>query len=112
MRLEARAILTPHAAEMEKLMGAGRNGYKKRSDACTAQRAAETFQAVVVLKGRQTLIAQPAGEIYRNRTGNVGLATSGSGDVLAGIIAGLAARGAEPRSSRRLGRLPSRARGR
>jgi len=93
--LEARAILTPHAAEMEKLMGAVETAIKEDS-IMTAQRAADTFQAVVVLKGRHTLIAQPAGEIYCNRTGNVGLATSGSGDVLAGIIAGLAARGAEP----------------
>jgi ADP-dependent NAD(P)H-hydrate dehydratase len=93
--LEARAILTPHAAEMEKLMGADETAIKD-DPIMTAQRAADTFQAVVVLKGRHTLIAQPAGEIYCNRTGNVGLATSGSGDVLAGIIAGLAARGAEP----------------
>jgi NAD(P)H-hydrate repair Nnr-like enzyme with NAD(P)H-hydrate dehydratase domain len=51
----------------------------------------------VILKGAVTHIAAPSGETYRNsQAGNVGLATSGSGDALAGIIAGLAARGADP----------------
>jgi NAD(P)H-hydrate repair Nnr-like enzyme with NAD(P)H-hydrate dehydratase domain len=49
----------------------------------------------VALKGRVTFIASPDGTLRENRAGNVGLATSGSGDVLAGVIAGLAARGAE-----------------
>jgi len=47
------------------------------------------------LKGAETHIAGPSGEVYCNRSGNVGLATSGSGDTLSGIIAGLAARGAD-----------------
>jgi NAD(P)H-hydrate repair Nnr-like enzyme with NAD(P)H-hydrate dehydratase domain len=50
---------------------------------------------VVALKGARTVIATPRGERWQHEGGNVGLATSGSGDVLAGIIAGLAARGAE-----------------
>jgi hydroxyethylthiazole kinase-like uncharacterized protein yjeF len=62
----------------------------------TARRAAEKFRAVVTLKGRETLIASPDGQLYVNRAGNVGLATSGSGDVLSGIITGLAARGSNP----------------
>jgi hydroxyethylthiazole kinase-like uncharacterized protein yjeF len=93
--LEGRAILTPHAEEMGKLLGEDESSIES-DPMLAAERAAETFQAVVVLKGRRTLIARPGGEVYSNRTGNVGLATSGSGDVLAGIIAGLAARGAEP----------------
>jgi NAD(P)H-hydrate repair Nnr-like enzyme with NAD(P)H-hydrate dehydratase domain len=53
--------------------------------------------AVVALKGRETLIAAPAsGNVYCNRAGNVGLATSGSGDTLSGVITGLAARGSTP----------------
>jgi NAD(P)H-hydrate repair Nnr-like enzyme with NAD(P)H-hydrate dehydratase domain len=50
---------------------------------------------VVALKGARTIIAAPGGERWQHEGGNIGLATSGSGDVLAGIIAGLAARGAE-----------------
>ena len=67
-----------------------------REPAVTARRAAEQWGVVLTLKGRETFIAAPDGRIYCNTAGNVGLATSGSGDTLAGIIAGLAARGAEP----------------
>jgi NAD(P)H-hydrate repair Nnr-like enzyme with NAD(P)H-hydrate dehydratase domain len=68
----------------------------KRDPTAFARQAAKLFRAVVVLKGAKTCIATPEGEVYINKTGNVGLATSGSGDTLSGIIAGLAARGAEP----------------
>lgn len=61
-----------------------------------ARQAAATYKAVVALKGAQTYIAAPDGEVYRNMQGNVGLATSGSGDALAGIVGGLAARGCSP----------------
>jgi NAD(P)H-hydrate epimerase len=54
---------------------------------------AECFQAVVVLKGRYTLIGTPGGEVLLNTTGNPGMATGGSGDTLAGIVAGLLAQG-------------------
>jgi NAD(P)H-hydrate repair Nnr-like enzyme with NAD(P)H-hydrate dehydratase domain len=59
-----------------------------------ARRAAADWNAVVALKGAVTHIAAPNGERWRHEGGNVGLAISGSGDVLAGIIAGCAARGA------------------
>jgi ADP-dependent NAD(P)H-hydrate dehydratase len=58
--------------------------------------AAKQFGAVVVLKGSTSWIATPDGSLYRYDGGNVGLATSGSGDTLAGIVAGLSARGAPP----------------
>ena len=58
--------------------------------------ACERFGAVVALKGEQTYITSPDGAVYCNRYGTVGLATSGSGDTLAGIIGGLAARGLAP----------------
>lgn len=61
-----------------------------------ALRTAADYQAVVALKGAETLICNSRGDIYCNRTGNVGLATSGSGETLSGIIAGLTARGALP----------------
>ena len=89
--LEGRAVVTPNAHELSEIYGeesAGRGG-------ATARRAAEEFRATFVIKGRETFIASPGGELFVNRAGSVGLATSGSGDVLAGVIAGLVARGAE-----------------
>lgn len=88
-------VLTPHAGEMAGMLGTER-GAITQDPAGMARRASAEWQAVVALKGAETFIAAPGGELYRNRSGNVGLATSGSGDTLAGIIAGLAARGAEP----------------
>jgi hydroxyethylthiazole kinase-like uncharacterized protein yjeF len=88
-------VITPHAGEMAGLLGIDKAEIQA-NPAAIAQQAAEYFQSVVVLKGATTIIARPGGEIYCNNTGNVGLATSGSGDTLSGIIAGLAARGAPP----------------
>lgn len=93
--LEANVIITPHAKEMASMLGIDVKDVE-REPLETARRAARRLNAVVALKGRETFIVAPDGEAYSNRAGNVGLATSGSGDVLAGIIAGLAARGAEP----------------
>ena len=95
-RLGGRAVLTPHAEEMSQITRRAEEEIKGDT-AGAARRAAEEFQAVVALKGRETLIAAPGTEeVYCNHAGNVGLATSGSGDTLAGLIAGLAARGATP----------------
>src|SRR3546814_4393849 len=59
-----------------------------------ARDVAKRFNAVILLKGQESLLAEPSGEIFVHRGGTVGLATGGSGDVLAGIIGGLAAQGA------------------
>jgi ADP-dependent NAD(P)H-hydrate dehydratase len=91
--LGGRAVLTPNADELEKIYG--EEFVSRCGPLEAARRAAEDFGAVVVLKGRETFIASPGGAAYVNRAGSVGLATSGSGDVLAGVIAGLVARGAE-----------------
>lgn len=94
-KVRCKTILTPHAEEMSGMMGESQDAIESNREEY-ARRAARDFRAVVVLKGRETLIASPEGEMYMNRAGNVGLATSGSGDVLSGIIAGLSARGAAP----------------
>ena len=91
----AGAIVTPHATEMVALLGGGEDEVGA-APAASAVDAARRLGVVVALKGATTHIAGPDGACYRNRTGNAGLATSGSGDVLSGIIAGLAARGADP----------------
>lgn len=85
--------LTPHAGEMAMLTGADKDAVQQQPDRM-AREAARRWQAVVALKGRRTHIAAPDGRLWRHDGGNVGLATSGSGDTLAGLIAGLAARGA------------------
>ena len=90
-----RMVLTPHSGEMAALLG-------KSAEAIEADRvghvreAAETFGAVVILKGSSTLLATPDGDLLEYAGGGVGLATGGSGDVLAGVIAGLLARGHSP----------------
>ncbi len=92
-RFEGRVLLTPHAGEMAKLTCASKE--RVLADPSTsALAAARAWNAVVALKGATTWIATPSGPLWRHDGGNIGLATSGSGDTLAGVIAGLAARGA------------------
>ena len=90
---EARVVLTPNIGEM-----AGITGDKATAIEADPRGAALTvardLNAVVALKGAETFIAMPGGEVFRYAEGDVGLATSGSGDVLAGAIVGLIARGA------------------
>jgi NAD(P)H-hydrate repair Nnr-like enzyme with NAD(P)H-hydrate dehydratase domain len=85
-------VVTPNADELEEIYGedAAAEGALK-----AARRAAKEFRSVVVMKGRETFVVEPGGAAFVNRAGSVGLATSGSGDVLAGVISGLVARGAE-----------------
>ncbi|MBQ8703484.1 MAG: NAD(P)H-hydrate dehydratase [Bacteroidales bacterium] len=74
------AIITPHAAEYGRLFG----------DADPAEMA-RRHNLIIVKKAHRTLVYSPDGRIYENRTGNAGMATAGSGDVLTGMILGLAA---------------------
>ena len=90
-----RLVIAPHAGEMAGLMGMQRSDVEA-DPATVAQKAAADFNGVVALKGACTYIASSEGQTAACREGNVGLATSGSGDVLAGVISGLAARGASP----------------
>jgi len=93
--LGGRVVLTPHAGEMASLLGIDKRDVEADPPAA-ARLAAERFGAVVALKGAESWIADPDGALLYYRGGSVGLGTSGSGDTLAGIIAGLAARGAGP----------------
>ena len=89
------AILLPHQGEMARLLECDKD--EVDSDPLAAARlAADRFNAVALIKGRYSFIAAPDGRAFRYQGGGVGLATSGSGDVLAGIVGGLAARGADP----------------
>ncbi|MBA2962603.1 MULTISPECIES: NAD(P)H-hydrate dehydratase [Ramlibacter] len=86
-------LLTPHAGEMAHLTGAGKQAVLA-DPATAAWEAARRWNAVVAVKGAATVLATPDGRCWRHEGGNCGLATSGSGDTLAGAIAGLCARGA------------------
>ncbi len=90
-----RLVITPHPGEMAKLTGMAVTQIKKDPASVALDFAAKTG-AVVVLKGHHTVIASPDGTLYENHPGNAGLARGGSGDVLTGIIAGLAAQGMSP----------------
>ena len=88
-----RLVITPHPGEMAALTGLPKERITADS-VRIAEQVAGHLQCVVVLKGSATVIAQPDGPTYRYEGGGVGLATSGSGDVLAGVLVGLLARGA------------------
>ncbi|MDP9414507.1 MAG: NAD(P)H-hydrate dehydratase [Pseudomonadota bacterium] len=91
-------ILLPHPGEMKRLLDC--DAEEISADPLgAAHRAAERFGAVTVLKGEFSHTVSPDGRAFRFKGGGVGLATSGSGDTLAGIVGGLCARGADPLSA-------------
>ena len=97
-------ILTPHVGEARRLLNPAEykmNDEKSRMEAARA--LAEKYNAVAVLKGAGTLVAWKNTDVYKNTTGNPGMATGGSGDVMAGIIGGLAAQGYSPEDAARIG---------
>lgn len=92
---KAPVILTPHPGEMARLCSlTAREVEENRVE--TARSFAVKYGCVLVLKGANTIIAEPNGEVYFNMTGNPGMSTGGSGDALAGIILSLSAQGLNP----------------
>lgn len=92
---EQPVVMTPHAGEMAHLTGLSKSGVCD-DPLRIARDAASRWNACVTLKGAVTYLAQPDGTAWRFDGGTPGLATSGSGDTLAGLVGGLAARGATP----------------
>ena len=90
---EARVVLTPNVGEMATITGQAPAAVEADPRGVAAA-VAQNLNAVVLMKGSETFIATPDGEVFRYSEGEVGLATSGSGDILAGIVVGLLARGA------------------
>jgi len=88
--LPPRTILTPHVREFERIAGKTGNSYLQMIG---QSEFAANYNCIVVLKGAHTSIATPQGKIYFNSTGNPGMATGGSGDVLTGMILALLSRG-------------------
>ena len=101
--------VTPHPGEMARLVGSDTKQIQSRRLE-VARKAAAEWNAFVILKGHQTVIAAPDGNAWINSTGNAGMATGGTGDVLTGMLAGLMAQHGAERSCALLWRLPSRPR--
>ena len=98
--LPANSILTPHVGEFKRLVGS----YDNDTERLQLQKDLSFKHGVyVVLKGAHTCITCPDGEVFFNSTGNPGMATAGSGDVLTGIIAALLAQGYTPKKAAVLG---------
>ena len=91
--IPARSILTPHPKEFDRLAGDSENAYERLQKAI---QMAEQLKIYLVLKGAHTAICTPEKQCYFNSTGNPGMATAGSGDVLTGIILGLLAQSYAP----------------
>ena len=83
-------VITPHPGEMARLVGSTVSAVQQDRIA-TARKFAAERQLIVVLKGHRTLIAAPDGEVWVNVTGNPGMATGGTGDILTGMVAGMMA---------------------
>jgi len=88
--LPSGSILTPHPKEFDRLAGKSENGYQRH---LRQIEMAQKYDVFIVLKGAYTSIASPGGTFYFNTTGNPGMATAGSGDVLTGMILSLLAQG-------------------
>ena len=89
-------IMTPHPKEFDRMEGHSTDSYERLTKACNL---AERLQGIVILKGRYTAICMADGHVVFNPTGNAGMATAGSGDVLTGIITALLARGYQPKDA-------------
>lgn len=94
------SILTPHPGEFKRLAGEWANDYERLQK---QQDFAKAHGLLVLVKGAYTTICTPGGRVYFNSTGNPGMASGGSGDVLTGVVAALLGQGFEPERSARLG---------
>lgn len=99
---EGRAVLTPHPGEMARLLGVSQEEVLS-SRIAIAQRAATTWQQIVVFKGAYSVIAHPDGRVVVNPLATPALATAGTGDVLAGAVAGFLGQGVSPFAAALLG---------
>ena len=92
IRYPLSAILTPHPGEFSRLTGKS-SAYIQKNREILAKKFASDYNVILVLKGHRTIVAGPGKKIYVNKTGNPGMATAGSGDVLTGMLAALMGQG-------------------
>jgi len=100
--LRANDILTPHPGEMSRLIKKSVSEIQKKRKE-TAQRFAEDYKVTLALKGHHTVVADYKKKVFINKTGNPGMATAGSGDVLTGIIAAFLGQGLTPFAAAKYG---------
>ncbi len=93
-KVKSRVVMTPHPGEMSRLIDKSK-AYVQKNRLSVAKKIANQYNAVVVLKGYGTIVADRNSH-YINKTGNPGMATAGSGDVLSGVIGGFLAQGLKP----------------
>ena len=93
-KVRAPVVITPHPGEMARLLGVTPKEIQEDRIAAAVQ-AAEKWSVTALLKGARTVVASPDGSVFINPTGNPGMATAGSGDVLTGVVAALMAQGME-----------------
>jgi NAD(P)H-hydrate epimerase len=98
--IPAGSVLTPHPKEFERLVGKWKNDFERLDK---QKKLAAELSSVVILKGAYTSLAAPDGTIYFNSTGNPGMATGGTGDVLTGVITALIAQNYSALDAARLG---------
>jgi hydroxyethylthiazole kinase-like uncharacterized protein yjeF len=96
------AVLTPHAGELARMLDVGRETVEA-APLAHVRRAATAFDAVVLLKGRHSLVADPGGRVRVTTTGVPWLATAGAGDVLGGVVGALLAAGLAPHDAASVG---------
>lgn len=94
------SILTPHPKELERLTGKCQDSYERLTKACELARIAKVH---IILKGAYSTIITPEGKCYFNPTGNPGMATGGSGDVLTGVVLALLAQGYDAEDAAKIG---------
>jgi NAD(P)H-hydrate epimerase len=99
-RFPPNTILTPHPKEFERLVGPVSSGYDRMEK---ARKFAQKYQVILIVKGAYSMVIDSQGNVMFNSTGNPGMGTAGSGDVLTGILLGLLAQGYEPIVAARLG---------
>lgn len=98
--LPSQSIITPHAGEFDRLFGECKNNEDRLRKAIDMSKY---YNIIIVLKGHYTATVRPTGRVYLNSTGNPGMATAGSGDVLTGVITAFLAQGYRPEQAATIG---------
>ena len=98
--LPPQTIITPHIGEFDRLFGEHSNSEERLKKAIDM---AKYYNIIIVLKGHYTVTVRPTGRVYFNSTGNPGMSTAGSGDVLTGVIAAFVAQGYRPEHAATIG---------